>query len=85
MDSKINIKQALRVFFKISEKGEAQDDNCVLHGLKAQSDMDGYTITIADDYVTLRILFHNQFKLDYPNQKALATFMERMATVDRKY
>ncbi|MDA0273506.1 MAG: DUF3081 family protein [Proteobacteria bacterium] len=78
---KINIKMALRAFNRIRLEGIERSGEHHLNGVSAGSGFDGYTITLHDDYVTLRIFFHNKFKLDFVNKRHLKTFIERIEII----
>ncbi len=83
MTDKLNIKQALRVFQKILDHGQRRDAERMLHGLYASSDLDGYTLMIRDEAVTLQIFFHNRHKLSFKRRPELDQFMKRLAEADR--
>ncbi|MFT7687326.1 MAG: hypothetical protein ACI9FB_002678 [Candidatus Azotimanducaceae bacterium] len=81
---KINIKTALRAFNRIREKGVERANEHHLNGISAGSDFDGYTITLHNDYVTLRIFFHNKFKLDFVNKRHRDAFIERIESIGKQ-
>ena len=81
---KLDINHTLRAFNIIREQGVERDGEHHLGGVAATSDFDGYTITMHDDYVTLRILFHNKFELDYSSGRQLDAFIEKLESIARK-
>lgn len=83
MDDKIQVKEALAVFGKITSRGTKIEDGHVLNGIKATSDFDGYTIVLSNDYVKLTIFFHNRFTFDYSSAKERDSFMEKMHTIKK--
>ena len=83
MLSSINIKQALRVFEKITDQGQCVDGEYHYRGLIASSGYDGYTITLRNDYVTLDIFFHNKFHFEFLNKKERDGFLEKLALLDK--
>ena len=85
MDKKFDLLQALRVFNKVTQWGDKEDEDHVLHGLRANAGFDGYTVTLKDDYVSLTVYFHNKFNLDYSDRKALELFLTKMHDIDETY
>ena len=83
LDTRVDVHQALRVFQKIQELGTRDDDNYRYKGITATSDYDGYTLILKDDYVTLTILFHSKFKLEYHGAVRLVHFLEQLSDIDR--
>lgn len=81
---KIEVKMALSVFDKIRSKGEKQEDAYCYGGLTASSDFDGYTVTLADEKVTLYIYFHNSFKVEYDSTKYFDEFMLKMQRINEE-
>ncbi|MEM7365198.1 MAG: DUF3081 family protein, partial [Pseudomonadota bacterium] len=72
-----------RVFQKIQELGARENDNYRYKGITATSDYDGYTLVLKDDYVTLTILFHSTFRLEYRGAARLVRFLEQLSDIDR--
>ncbi|VUD47334.1 hypothetical protein TDB9533_01006 [Thalassocella blandensis] len=84
VEHKVDIKQALRVFYKIREGGKKQDDDTyVLQGINAYSDYDGYNVSLFNDYVRLDIRFHNSFNFEGSNQREKDSFLEKLALMDK--
>ena len=82
MSEKLNIKEALSVFNKVTTYGEKNDSNYELGGLTATSSFDGYSVTLSDHIVTLNIHFHNKFDLEHPTSKALDEFMLKLNQIN---
>lgn len=82
-ESKIDVKQALRVYEKIVTRGEKLDDGHRLSGISALSDFDGYTVVLRNENASLTIQFHSKFTLDYTNQRELFLFLEKLESIDR--
>ena len=83
-EHKVDIKQALRVFYKIREDGKkVDDDTYTLSGINAFSDYDGYNVSLFNDYVRLDIRFHNSFNFDGSNQREKDAFLQKIATMDK--
>lgn len=83
-EHKVDIKQALRVFYKIREDGKkTEEDTYVLSGINAYSDYDGYNVSLFNDYVRLDIRFHNSFNFEATNQREKDRFLETLARLDK--
>ncbi|WGL17326.1 DUF3081 family protein [Microbulbifer bruguierae] len=80
---KIDIKQALRVFDRITREGEKHGDEWQFQGLFASTDLDGYTVFIRSPKVELTIFFHNKYTVDYRNAVDLHEFVELLEKLDR--
>ncbi len=83
MDQTVNIRKALRVFHSILDKGERHGNEYHLNGLRAESDFDGYTASLRNDYVSLDIFFHNKFAFHYSNSKEKDRFLEKIDAMDK--
>ena len=84
MSEKVNIRQALRVFEVIRSQGKKDGETFVLNGMKAITSIDGYTVTLHNDYVCLDIFFHNKFSFTYTNQKEKDLFLEKIHRLDNR-
>lgn len=83
MSSVINIRQALRVYEKVTEQGERIDGEYHYRGLVASAGYDGYTVTLRNDYVTLDIFFHNKFHFEFLNKKERDAFLDKVMLLDK--
>lgn len=81
MHEKIDVRRALQVFHYIREHGQKDEGVYRYNGLNAESDFDGYTVSLYNDYARLDILFHNRFTLDYSNEKELEQFCEKIDAI----
>ncbi|AZG34971.1 MAG: DUF3081 domain-containing protein [Shewanella psychromarinicola] len=89
MKNEIDIHRALKVFNKVTQHGEkrAIEDGHFGHdywlcGISAQTDHDGYTITLSDAQVSLTVFFHNKYQFEYPTSDALDNFLRRFNDVE---
>ena len=82
MDKRFDIKQALRAFDKVTRYGLQQGGEYRLDGLLASSGFDGYTVTLADNHVSLTIHFHNSYDVEYSDSKALDNFLRLIDRID---
>ncbi|CAA0097072.1 Uncharacterised protein [BD1-7 clade bacterium] len=87
MDSRIDIKQALRVYNKVITRGTKHTGDLghdyTLAGLTAWSDADGYTLMLEDKDAKLTVYFHNKYNVDFHNNFALDQFLEHMDKIDK--
>ena len=70
--------QGLRAFQRISEHGRRRGSAFRLRGLEAETDYDGYGITLTDGTVRARLLFHGRVAITSPDRKALESFVRRV-------
>lgn len=82
MSTDIDIRQALRVFQIIADKGEQRGNRHYFKGIYAMSGFDGYDVELTDEKVTLNIYFHSRFDLDYKNQIDKEAFFEKINKID---
>ncbi len=68
----------LRAFQRISERGQQRGSAFHLRGLEAETDFDGYGITLTDGAVQARLLFHGRVAISSPDRKALELFAQRV-------
>jgi hypothetical protein len=80
-ERKIDVRLALRAYQNLLEFGVRDAEGHHLDGLTANSDFDGYTVTLSDRAVTVRLLFHNKVAIDAPSGRALEGFIERLQRV----
>ena len=85
MQGIIDLKAAMAAFQKITTKGQKIDSEYKLGELLAGSDHDGYTIYITDKTVTLTIMFHNRYRLDYKRKMELDLFLERLQHIQQRF
>jgi len=77
-DTKIDTHKALLAANAIMRYGVNTSRGMQWHGVIALSDPDGYTVTLMDDNVELRLLFHNKFQLKSRNRFAQTAFIEKL-------
>ena len=82
-EQKIDVKQALRVFDKITKNGEKTEEGWRYRGLTASTDFDGYTVFLRSQNVELTIFFHNKFTVDCKRSMDLEDFVDLLAKIDR--
>lgn len=83
MNEKIDIRQALRVFDKMTIDGQRIGNEYHLDDLVAYTDFDGYTVTIRSNHASLDVFFHNKFSFKYTNDKEKAFFLKKIDELDQ--
>ncbi|WP_444900450.1 DUF3081 family protein [Microbulbifer sp. VAAC004] len=83
-ESKIDVKQALRVFDRVTREGHKETDGWHYKGLTVNTDFDGYTVFINSAKVKLTVFFHNKFSIDYSSDRELQDFIRLLASLDQK-
>ncbi len=77
-EGKVDVRLALRAYQAVLDRGDRCDGVYHLGELTAETDFDGYTVTIGDGRVTVRVLFHSRVDIDAPSGKALEDFVSRL-------
>ena len=85
IESKIDVKKALRVFEKVVSQGKRYGDEYQLNGISALSDFDGYTIVLRTASASLTIQFHSKFSFEYSNLREMQLFLEKLESLDRSF
>ncbi len=85
MKNELDTKYLLQVFDKIRQFGEKQGDEYHLKGIKAFTDLDGYTLFIEDAKVKLSFGFHSQYHFDYESRDDYENFEKKLKAIDREY
>ena len=83
MDKKLDKQQALRAYAKIAEYCEQTNSGHYLLGVHAESDFDGYSLTLRDKHVTLNLHFHNTYAFEFECTKKLDTFIDKIQRIDK--
>jgi hypothetical protein len=84
MSSRLDIKTCLSVFNHVLSRGEKNDDNYIFQGLTAWSDFDGYNCFLSHNNVTLTMMFHGKYHLDYPSRDELNVFEDKIKVFSQK-
>ena len=83
-ERKVNAATALRAYQRIVSCGVRGPNGHELQGVLAACDFDGYTISLSDGVVNVRVLFHNKVASEAPSGKALETFVRRIERIDQR-
>ena len=90
MENELNNKVVLEVFDKIRNHGTPYEDgpmleSHILEGVVASSDLDGYSVYLSGNGVTLQLNFHQSYKFEYESEKRKAQFMDKINYIHRNY
>ena len=80
-DRKVDVAVALRAYQSVLNYGERDGDCYRYEGLRASTDFDGYTITLTDGTITLRVFFHSRFSIEPQQGRAVDRFLARIRRV----
>lgn len=75
MEHKVDVPLVLRAYQTVVENGQREGERYHWGGLTAESDFDGYTASLSDGHVTVRVLFHSRVDVDAPSAGALEDFL----------
>ncbi|WP_417350023.1 DUF3081 family protein [Ferrimonas sp.] len=81
MRNQLDTRRLLQVYQKVCDLGVPGPQGYQFKGVLAWRDFDGYTLFLSDQVVTLTLLFHNRYQLDYPDGAALDQFLVRIEAV----
>jgi hypothetical protein len=81
--NELDSRFVLAVFEKIREHGEAVEGGHLFEGVKAYTDLDGYTVFLEDALVSLRFGFHNQYHFDYEKAEHLEQFKKKLTAISK--
>jgi hypothetical protein len=79
LKNNLDIKRSLLIFNKIISKGECDNGRCILQGMTAWYDFDGYTCYLGFNEVTLTLLFHGKYHIDSPSKDSLTAFEKKLS------
>lgn len=75
--NKEKMRNILETFELITSKGVKENNVYQLSGLRAWHDFDGYICWLAYRDLTITLLFHGKYQLDYENNETLADFFKK--------
>lgn len=81
MDSRITIKEFLRVFDYLRSTGEQLDNKYQLGEMFAWHDYDGYTCWLSYRDVTVTLMFHGSLKIEYDKASNYEDFINHCLTM----
>lgn len=80
-EARIHAELALKAYQRVMEEGVSVEGAREWQGVRVVPDFDGYGVTITDEIVTLRVLFHNRVAIDTPNRRSLARMRKKLETI----
>lgn len=84
IDTKLDVKQALRVFDKITTYGQKVEDEYRLGDISASTSFDGYTVSLRDDQVDIDVMFHQTQRVNFKSRPAYENFLKKMKAIDKR-
>ena len=75
--NKEKMRNILETFELITSKGVKENNVYQFSGLRAWHDFDGYICWLAYRDLTITLLFHGKYQLDYENNETLADFFKK--------
>jgi len=82
--TKVDARLALRAYQAVVDAGTRDGEWTRLGDLTVAADFDGYTVTLTDGIVTVRVLFHSRVAIDAPGARALENFVRLLEQVVEK-
>ncbi|QBY04808.1 DUF3081 domain-containing protein [Thalassotalea sp. HSM 43] len=78
MENLIDNKLALTAFERITRLGEKTDTGYQFQGVSAWQDYDGYTCFLGYNDVTMTLMFHGKYDIEYSTSDSLKQFMKKI-------
>jgi hypothetical protein len=77
-NNKVALSDSLMAFDIVITKGHHIDHHYEYQGLKAWYDFDGYTCYLSYMDLTLTLLFHGRYAVDFQQQETLKAFLSKI-------
>lgn len=81
MKNSIDLKQCLSVYDKVTSQGETKDGCYYLDGFKAWTDFDGYNCFLQYQDVTVTLMFHGKYDVQFSHADSLKMFEKKLISV----
>lgn len=78
---KLKKRNLLEVFNLITTKGSKVGSDYTYSGIKAGQDFDGYTCWLSYKDLTVTLLFHGPYDLNYKEEDTLKVFFNKIANL----
>ncbi|MEL0630075.1 DUF3081 family protein [Psychromonas aquatilis] len=82
--NKMKKRHLLQVFELITRKGDKFDSVYTYNDISASQDLDGYTCWLSFKDLTVTLLFHGAYDLDYQSDETLKIFFKKIANLLEK-
>tara|TARA_R110001583_G_scaffold33530_4_gene113242 strand:+ start:1926 stop:2204 length:279 start_codon:yes stop_codon:yes gene_type:complete len=79
--NKLKKRNLLQVFDLITTKGKKSDGIYELSGVKASQDFDGYTCWLSFKDLTITLLFHGSYDMDYQDEETQKVFFKKISNM----
>ena len=79
--NKMKKRHLLQVFELITSKGVKSEGSYQYEGITASHDFDGYTCWLGFKDLTVTLLFHGAYDLDYQSDETLKIFFKKVANL----
>lgn len=76
--NQIVLNDVLQAFNLVLVKGDKVDSCYEYQGVKAWHDFDGYTCFLSYKDLTLTLLFHGRYTVDFQQQETLSDFVSKV-------
>lgn len=76
---KTETRQFLTLFNLVTSQGQKQESVYEFEGIRAWHDFDGYTCWLAYKDVTITILFHSKFQVEFEKEETFNNFSKKAA------
>ena len=78
MKNSIDLKRCLSVYDKITTNGELRDGKYHYQGMEAWTDFDGYTCYLLYADVTVTLMFHGKYDVQFKDNDSLKRFDNKL-------
>lgn len=82
-DRTVDAHTALLAFEIIRTKGDQKNGEYLYEGFTASTDFDGYTVFIKDNKVSLTLMFHNKYDVQFEKREDLDKFLDRLYAITK--
>lgn len=72
------LKDLLQIFNLVTTDGEKVNESYEFQGVKAWHDFDGYTCFLEYKDLTLTLLFHGRYNVDFQQQETFDNFVTKI-------
>lgn len=79
--NKLKKRDLLQAFDLVTTKGIKTDGVYELSGVKASQDFDGYTCWLSFKDLTVTLLFHGTFDMDYEDEDTQKAFFKKISNM----
>ena len=79
--NKLKKRDLLQAFDLVTPKGIKTDGVYELSGVKASQDFDGYTCWLSFKDLTVTLLFHGAFDMDYEDEDTQKAFFKKISNM----